>query len=106
MPNAECVISERNAFPRGVLQSAANLLINMIAGGNHTATIRWPEGPDEECGRKSWFLASFPDFFLSRHIAIPHPSASLTPSPRERVLGAQSATMLDLDGPILLICAV
>ena len=40
---------------------------------------RWAEGPEEECGRKSWFLASFPGFFFVKHIAIPLLSASLTP---------------------------
>ena len=48
---------------------------------------RWPEGPEEECGHKSLIFASFPGFFLAKHIAIPLPSASLTPSPRERGLG-------------------
>jgi hypothetical protein len=40
---------------------------------------RWPEGPEEECGHKSLIFASFPGFFLAKHIAIPLPSASLTP---------------------------
>ena len=57
---------------------------------------RWPSiaRSDEECGQKSRFSASLPGIYHIQLVAIPHPSAPLTPSPRGRVFPFAASIML------------
>ena len=104
VPSAEggkthCIRLKLTALPTGVVLRAANLVIAMIAGGNHTLIPRWQKSAlrnrfltDEGCYHFVPVLSERAEK-LRPHI---RPRYARPPSPKGKALGKRIATSLSL----------